>query len=706
MMNKKVWPFLLSGIVILLFVFGKSWGIGKSEPANKYEKILTIVGEILEQGHYSPKKLDDNFSKLVFKTYLNDIDPDKTILLEEDIEKLKVYETEIDNELRTGKMEFVPAVDAIFNKRLAESAIIYKQFLAKPFKFDVKESVVVEPDQLTFAKSAAQQKENWRKRLKYMTLDRYADALELREKNKGTKDFVVKADSTLERESRDRVLKIWDRTFDRLKNKFTLDEKFNLYVNTIAETMDPHTQFFPPIEKRAFDEAMNGEFYGIGAQLTEQDGVIKIASLITGSPAWKSGEIQVNDAILKVAQGSAEPVDITGFETTDAVKLIRGQKGTEVRLTMKKTDGSIKVVTLIRDKIVQEETFARSAIVKGEHKVGYIFLPEFYANFDDPNGARCAKDVANEIVKLKEEEVDGIVMDLRYNGGGSLQDVIQMVGLFIEDGPVVQVKDRDGDASVYRDKDRGVLYSGPLAVMINEFSASASEIFAAAIQDYKRGIVVGTPSYGKGTVQRNIGLDKNTGFFMPSSELGTIKLTLQKFYRINGGSTQLKGVTPDIILPDNFEFTKSKEKFSPNALAWDEIPKANYANWPAGIEIAQVQNDYRNKIAENENFATIRKNAEWLSKVSEAPVSLYLPEYQQMQLQIRNAVKQSDSLQTLTTPMDLAFMAADLQKIEQMDKDKSERFKNWLKGLKTDRYLFETSKIMDDLIVKDKTASR
>jgi carboxyl-terminal processing protease len=281
-----------------------------------------------------------------------------------------------------------------------------------------------------------------------------------------------------------------------------------------------------------------------------------------------------------------------------------------------------------------------------------------------------------------------------------------MVGLFIEDGPVVQVKDRDGEASVYRDKDPGVLYNGPLAVMINEFSASASEIFAAAIQDYKRGIVVGTPSYGKGTVQRNIGLDKNTGFFMPSSELGTLKLTLQKFYRINGGSTQLNGVTPDIILPDNFEFTKSREKYSPNALAWDEIPKAAYTNWPAGIEIAQVQQNYKAKVAENGNFKLIRENAEWLSKINDAPVSLYLPEYQAMQKQIKSTVQQSDELQTLSTPMDVSFMTIDQERINKMDKEKGERFMSWLKGLKTDRYLYETSRIVDEMIIKGKTAVR
>jgi carboxyl-terminal processing protease len=705
MMNRKVLPYLIAAIMVLILVFAKSWGNRKSEPATRYEKILTIVAELLEQGHYDPKKLDDNFSKKVFDTYMNEVDPDKLILLQADLDKLRSkYETQVDNELRTGRMEMVPAVDLAFRTRMEEAAKIYKSILASPFDFSVKESVELNRENLNLPKTEADRQEAWRKRLKYMTLERYADALETREKNKGQKDFEVKADSTLERESRERVLKIWDKYFDRLRNRFTIDEKFNLYVNTIAETMDPHTQFFPPIEKRAFDEAMSGRFFGIGAQLSEQDGNIKIVSLVTGSPAWKTGEVQVNDVILKVGQGKEDPVDVAGFETTDAVKLIRGKKGTEVRLTLRKSDGSIKVVPIIRDEIVQEETFARSAIIKGENKIGYIFLPEFYADFDNPNGARSARDVANEVRKLKAENVDGIVVDLRYNGGGSLQDVVQMVGLFIDEGPVVQVKDRDGEASLYRDKEKGVLYSGPLAVMINEYSASASEIFAAAIQDYNRGIIVGTQSFGKGTVQRNIGLDRNTGFLTSASELGTLKLTLQKFYRINGGSTQLEGVIPDVTLPDNLEFTKSREKDNPNSLKWDEIAEASYKPWPAGADIAQVKQAYQQQIAENPTFKLIRSNAEWMSKVNNSPISLYLPEYTSQQQQIKATVKQNETLQTLATPMEMNFMASDQERISKMDKEKADRFTNWLKALTTDRYLYETSRIVDGLVTKDKTA--
>jgi carboxyl-terminal processing protease len=288
---------------------------------------------------------------------------------------------------------------------------------------------------------------------------------------------------------------------------------------------------------------MSGRFFGIGASLRDDDGNIKIATLLTGSPAWKSQQVQVGDIIQKVGQADKEPIDLTGYLVEDAVKLIRGTKGTEVRLTLKKADGTVKVVSLIRDEIVQDETFARSAVVNTtQGKIGYIFLPEFYADFDNPQGNRSYIDVAKEVTKLKEQKVDGIIIDLRNNGGGSLYDVVQMAGLFIEEGPIVQVKDREGKAQILRDKDKSVLYDGPLAVMVNELSASASEIFAAAIQDYKRGVIIGsTSTYGKGTVQRNIGLDKSLGFLQTENDLGTIKLTLQKFYRINGGSTQLKG---------------------------------------------------------------------------------------------------------------------------------------------------------------------
>ncbi|HEX6431148.1 MAG TPA: S41 family peptidase, partial [Niastella sp.] len=549
---------LILGAGLVLAFKSLGFGLGNGNPPTKYEKILHNVGEMLSEIHYSPKKIDDNFSKEIFKKYLGEkTDDQKNILLQTDIQQLKKYETKIDDEILGGPVQFVPAVTEIYKKRLAETEAIYKELLSKPFDFTKDEIANFSDEKQDYAKSEADRKEAWRKRLKYLTLERYYDLMEDREKNKAKEGFVVKTDVELEQEARDRVLKILNRNYDRLKFKVSDDDRFNEFVKTITESMDPHTTFMPPVDKRYFDEEMSGRFYGIGASLREEDGNIKIGSVLAGSPALKSGEIAVGDAIIKVAQGPAEPVELTGYTVPDAVKLIRGKKGTEVRLTLKKVDQSVKTVTLIRDEIIQDETFARSAVINTpKGKLGFIFLPEFYADFDNPKGARCSEDVKKEVIKLKEQKVDGIIMDLRNNGGGSLYDVVQMVGLFIEGGPIVQVKDREGKPQVYYDRDKAVLYDGPLAVMVNEFSASASEIFAAAIQDYDRGVIIGsTSTYGKGTVQRNIGLDKTMGFLDPNSELGTIKLTLQKFYRINGGSTQLRGVASDVNIPDIFEYT-------------------------------------------------------------------------------------------------------------------------------------------------------
>lgn len=706
MMNRKVLPFVLLAVVAMVFVFANSWGNKKSDPADRYEKILTIVADLLEQGHFSPKKLDDNFSKLVFNAYIKQMDSDKSFFLKDNVKELRQYENQVDNELRTGKTVLVGAVDKIFNERIAIVEGFYKEILTQPFDFTKPEKLQLDPEKRDYAANDKELKEYWRKRLKYMALERYAESIETREKNRDSANFTIKSDAELEKDARDRVRNIWDRNFSRIKRRFTMDEKFNMYVNVISETMDPHTQFFPPVERRAFDEAMSGSFFGIGAQLQEQDGNIKIANVVSGTPAWKSGEVHNNDIILKVAQGNGEPVDLAGFETQDAVKLIRGAKGTEVRLTLRKTDGTIKVVSLIREKIELEETLVRSAIIQKENKIGYIFLPEFYANFEDPNGHRSGRDVANEIKKLKAEKIDGLVIDLRYNGGGSLQDVIQMVGLFIEDGPVVQVKDKDGEASVYRDRDKTLLYDGPLMVMINEFSASASEIFAAAIQDYGRGIIIGSPSYGKGTVQRQVAIDPNGGFFSQNAELGSLKLTLQKFYRINGGSTQLKGVTPDIILPDNFEFTKNRERDEPNALAWDEIAKAPYTPWHSGEDVSVIEKEFQPQIDNASTFKQIRENAKWLSEKTNDEVVLTLADYKAMEVKIKALVKQNDSLQTLKAPLDIRFMATDEDRLAKMDKDKADRFRLWLKNLKTDVYINETGTILNNIIEKGRLARK
>lgn len=702
LLNMKRLPIVILMVVAGSFLAFKSMGKANGNPSNppsKYEQILKLVGEMLSQAHFSPQSINDAFSKKVFKKYMNDLDPEKNIYLQSDLDALAKYQTRIDEEIKGAPVEFFMTAGKIFTTRMEEAAKVYNEVLLKPFDFTTDEEVILDGDKLNYPASQNEIKERWRKKLKYMTLERYIDLLDIREKNKGKEGFVVKTDEELEKDARERVKKIIDRTFERFRFKFSDDDKFNIFVNAITTTMDPHTEFFPPVDKRYFDEEMSGRFFGIGASLQYDDGNIKVSSVLSGSPAWKSGEIQAGDFIVKVAQGKEEPVDLTGFVVTDAVKLIRGKKGTEVKLTLKKQDGTMKTVTLIRDEIVQDETFARSAIVKNNgSKIGYIFLPEFYADFEHPNGARSYVDVAKEVVKLKEEKVDGIVIDLRNNGGGSLYDVVQMAGLFIDEGPIVQVKDRENNPSVLKDKDKSVLYSGPLAVMVNEFSASASEIFAAAIQDYKRGVIIGsTSTYGKGTVQRNIGLDPETGFSMSNSDLGTVKLTLQKFYRINGGSTQLKGVYSDIVLPDNLEYLKVREKDDEDALPWDEINKSPYANWNTGYNLETIKQLSKKRLDNDVTFKLIKENTEWLSKQNDKEYSLQIDKYRKEQKMIRSTIAQLTTLLKLPGQLDVTALPAETNRWAE-DKTKQERFTQWLKSLQKDIYLDQAVKVMNDMI--------
>jgi carboxyl-terminal processing protease len=698
--GKKSFPVLLVVLFAsMLIAFSTN---GHLPPTDKYQKIFQEVTEILEHAHFSPKKIDDAFSREVFRKYLASLDPDKNIFLQSDIRELKKFETRIDDELHGAPIQFFYAADQIYKKRIVEVSEYYKDILQQPFNFNLDETVVLDGEKTDYPANENARKDSWRKRLKYMSLDRYVDLLDQRDQLKPTDTTVRRPDAALEKEAREKVVVAMERNFRRLQNKFQEEDRFNMLVNTITGSMDPHTNFFPPLEKRSFDEQMSGKFYGIGASLRGDDGSIKIATLVTGSPAWKSGQITVGDQVLKVGQGNEAPVDVSGFEVEDAVKLIRGKKGTVVSLTLKKADGSIVVVTMLRDEIILDETYARSVVIEqGDKKIGYILLPEFYADWENPNGARSAQDVAREIIKLKEQQVDGIIMDLRNNGGGSLYDVVQIAGFFIPEGPIVQVKDREGNPNILRDRDRSVLYGGPLAIMVNEFSASASEIFAAAMQDYNRGIVVGSSStYGKGTVQRNIGLDRETSIAQgSSSELGTIKLTLQKFYRINGGSTQLRGVTPQVVIPDQYEYLRYREKDNPDALPWDEIQRATYTPMTDHFNLPGVRQSSESRVKSNASFKAIEESLALLEKENDKSYSLNIQKFRADQQRIRDAIKKIEELNKNHQPLSLKILPQDEKRLS-ADSTKLERRVQWTKNLSKDIYLGETVNIVNDMIAQ------
>ncbi|MFN8251434.1 MAG: carboxy terminal-processing peptidase [Ferruginibacter sp.] len=710
-MSKKFIPVVLVLTVASVFLAFQSQGRGDKDdnPKSRYAKVLRNVGILLEEGHYSPKKIDDAFSKQVMTRFIEGLDDDKNLFLQSDIDAFKKFDDKVDDEIHGSDLKSFYAVNEVYTKRRDESFNIIRDILSRPFDFSSNETVQMNREKAAFPKNEAERKDIWRKNLKYAVLSKFVELQEDREKNKDKKDFMVKADSTLEREAREYVKKRMERTMNNKKNHESTDELFSTFVNAITQLMDPHTDYMPPVDKRSFDESMSGKFYGIGAILKDDDGKIRIGTIIPGMPVERNGEIKVDDEILKIGEGAAEPVDIAGYAVTDAVKLIRGaEKGSEVRLTIKKADGTVKVISLLRDEIKLEDTYAKSAVINGTHKVGYIYLPEFYQNFADKNGASCSKDVAKEVEKLKAENVEGIVIDLRSNGGGSLSEVVKMVGLFIEEGPVVQVKSRDEKQSVLRDRDKSVLYTGPLTVLVDEFSASASEIFAAAIQDYKRGIVIGsTSTYGKGTVQRSIPLSpesENPLFSDKNAEdLGALKLTLQKFYRINGGTTQLKGVVPDIVLSDRLETLKYREKDSPSALPWDEISKADYQAWSGAANNDAVVGAVNAQLNNGTVFSKIKEKVNQLEVYNEKEYSLNINKYKEEQKTVKALYKQLDELTKISKEINVANLPADVETVN-ASKDRAERNKQWLKRLSGDIYLDETVKVLGNVIEQKATA--
>jgi carboxyl-terminal processing protease len=681
----------------LFFAFNTFKKEDQESPELRQRKLLSTIGQLLESEHYSPRNIDDAFSKEVFNAYFKALDPEKNTFLQSDLDNLSIYSTTIDDEIHGATIAFQPAVSRIYAQRIVETKAIFNQVMDQPFDFNVDDSVLLDTDKMTYPKNETERAKRWEMLLKYRTIERYASLLEEREKNKGKEKFVVKNDSTLEAESRAYVKKSYKKRIESFEKTFTKEKQFELFLNAITGLMDPHTDYLAPIEKRSFTEQMSGVIYGIGAQLTQDDFGIRIASIQPGGPAWKSGQIVVNDVIVKIAQGADEPVDVSGYETTDAVKLIRGNLGTEVRLTFRKPDGTFKVVALIREKIVLDEGYARSVVIQnGEDKYGYILLPDFYADFEREDGHRCSEDVAAEIKKLKAENVKGIVIDVRFNGGGSLYEVVQMAGLFIDKGPVVQIRNKEGRSQTLYDETPGILYDGPLVVMANEFSASASEIFAGAIQDYKRGIVVGSSStYGKGTVQRNVAFGKPLDSLGIQTEYGAVKLTFQKFYRITGSSTQKKGVAPDVVLPDEYEYLKYREKDNASALSWDEMERAKYMVWPNNAQLAQVIQSTNLKIKNDTALNKFKENLKWVSNQIETPVYLKLDKYQSFKKQVQVVSKQNELALKLKTPMKLAPIKVDYNKFyNNPDKSKQDRYQAWIKDLAKDFQLNESSKIL------------
>lgn len=669
---------------------------------NRDKVILTVIKQSLEAAHYERIVIDDKFSSKVFDEYLSKLDYSKRFLLKSDVELLSKYRYAIDDEIKNAEFDLYNVATEIIKRRQEQVAEYYREAISGSFDFTVNEFIQTNPDSADYAANDAALRDNWRKITKFAVLEKISDELSAQEKAIKDKDtsYKVKTMDTIQANAVKRVKESYDAWMKRLAGIKDADW-MSIFLNSIISACDPHSEYFPPEEKTNFDISMSGKFEGIGATLQSRNGQTKVMDIIPGSASWRQGELQVNDIILKVGQGDAEPVDISNMELDDAVKLIRGKKGTIVKLTVKKIDGTIKVIPIERDVVIIEETYAKSAILTskdGKTRVGYIYLPKFYADFNDKTGRFCSKDVKIELEKLASEHVDGIVFDLRNNGGGSLGDVVDMSGLFIGAGPIVQVKNREGSIRKLEDKDVSVSYGGPMVVMVNNFSASASEILSAALQDYDRAIIMGSQStFGKGTVQSIIDFDQYVQGYQSMKPLGAIKLTIQKFYRINGGTTQLKGVIPDIVLPDTYAYMNVGEKESRNALPFDVIPQASYPLWPHQYDKNKVVSASRARIAGNPVFEQIDNNARRLkARSDESSYSLNLEAYRQHQKKIQEEAEKIGKIGDEKTGVKSSFLAIDKETVSG-DTIKTKKFTNWFESLEKDIYISEAVNVIGDM---------
>ncbi len=706
-------------LVMLISVASCSFTNKSFENDDKDKLLLDLITYVLEKGHYEPKNIDDDFSVSVFEDFIDVIDPTKRYFLEGDIKEFEKFKFQIDDQIKSTDISFFNLVYDRLLMRMEDAKSIYKEVLDTPFDYNEKESIDIDYEKLPFAASRKDLKERWRQQLKYATLGTYDSKIRKVNKEldyketadgelteiKGEKKETAKDEATekpmtpkeAEISSRESTKRTLDEFFDFVSD---LERKdwFVQYINTIVDEFDPHTYYFAPDDKEKFDVSMSGKFEGIGARLQKKPEGAKIVDIISGGPVWRDGQLEVGDEIMKVGQDGEEPINIVGMRLDDAIKLIKGAKGTTVDLTVRKIDGSMEVVSLTRDVVELEESFAKSAnIIKEDHKYGLINLPKFYVDFDDYTERNAATDVAKEVERLKEAGAEGLILDLRDNGGGSLKTVVEMAGLFIKDGPIVQVRSSGKGKDVYDDKDERIQWDGPLVILVNELSASASEILAAAMQDYKRGIVIGSKqTFGKGTVQNVIPLE-NIVRSNDHGDLGAIKLTTQKFYRINGGSTQLEGVKSDVVVPDKYSYIDLGERDQSNPLQWDKISPANYKLWNGYIDYDQTIANSKKRMANSSQIKLIEENAKWLkSKQDETTISLNYDNYKEDE---ENAKKKSEYFKTITEyDSKLSFESLKYEEaLFTKDSVLREKRDRWHKNLTKDVYVEEAVNVLEDL---------
>lgn len=691
----------------------------------KETAIMKAVKEFIDHVHFNPISIDDEYSQMVFHDYINRMDPGKRVFTREDIEKLEKYKHAIDEEVNANTLSFFDISLDAFNRSLSESEKIFREVIGDDLNFEEQDVIEVDYDKRGFAEDRAKLRAYWKQFIKYDVLNRMDNLQERQENKKEMLDdpssfYLIDESEELDEEKMEKDREFVALSMDSLINRAHQKSKENFekwfermhdmrrvdwltqYVNSVTNVFDPHTGYFKPKDKEDFDMRMSNRLEGIGAQLSKDGEYVKVAGIVPGGPAWEGKELQEDDLILKVAQEGEEPVDIMGMHLDDVVSLIRGEKETVVTLTVKHIDGEIENIEIVRDVIVFEENYVKSATLNDSmsgRQFGYIRLPSFYADFDDNTARSSSGDMKAELEKITDQGLEGVIVDLRNNGGGSLRDVIDVAGLFFEEGPVVQVKSRKDDPFIYRDKDKSVSYDGAVVVLVNHFSASASEILAAALQDYERAVIVGaSTTFGKGTVQRFYDLDKALRGNNDLKPLGSLKITTQKYYRINGGSVQLKGVTPDIILPDRYNYVDVGEKDYDHALEWTKIEPVDYDQDVYTISsLDKLRAKSHSRVDDNSTFQLIEESALLLKELkeeSQVPLTIdgytkYKSKRDQLNEKINALDRQVDGISAELLEGDIEYVQSDSSRIE--------RYNDFIDGLDEDIYIGEALAILRDM---------
>ena len=681
-------------LIIPLIFIGFTFSDKKFSDPNKDRLLIEIVKYVVEKGHYNKIEINDDVSEKIFSSLINQFDSQKRFFLKSDIKNFEKYKYKLDDQIKNYDLTFFNLVYETSKLRFEEIKKYYNEIIANPFDFNSKEILDLDFENKDYSKNKNEVKQRWRKQLKFSTLDiallKLGDSL----------DFI---DDRVYNESLAIVKKNTEDFFEFYED-MDRDDWFSSYINSFLNQLDPHTFYFQPDDKERFDVNISGKFNGIGARLTKTEGTIKIVEIIIGGPIWKDKLLDVGDIILKVSQEGEEPVDVVGVKLDDAIKLIKGPAKSYVTLTVKKIDGSIRDVKIMRDLVELEEVYAKSTLISKENvNYGYISLPKFYVDFSDYKNRNSAEDVKNHIIKLKNNGMQGLILDLRNNGGGSLQTVVDMTGLFIEKGPVVQVKSIGNRKKVLYDRNPEIVWDGPLVVLINEMSASASEILAAALQDYKRAVIIGSEkSFGKGTVQNIIDLNKfisNSNF-----DMGALKITTDKFYRINGESVQLEGVKSDVVIPDSYMYIFNGERDEKNPLQWDKIDATYYTKWNGFKNINFITSNAQNRINSNNYHKLISKRAEWIKEQRDNKIiPLNFSSYKDYTESNSKKNKLFESISDYSNNLNFKLLKTEKEFIMSNKEFLSNR-NRWHKNLKRDIFISEGINILEH-IFSNKTKS-